>query len=347
MIYIHQTSCISPQLSFPVPDLRRLVESSENQMRVVEPGNYAIPASVLRRMGKAVRIGVGAAIPLLKWAPQAAGIVIGTANGGMEDCIRFLNQIIEYDEGMLTPGNFVQSTPNAIASQMSLLNGNNAYNITHVHRGLSFENAVIDIAMLIKDEPSLTYLLGAVDEISTYNFNIDYLGGWYKKESISNLDLYLSGSEGSIAGEGAALFLVNGISRSAIACIDAIHTFHGKKPDLVFDQLRQFLDKYHCHEKNIDLFISGENGDSRLTGYYQEAEKLLAKETGVARFKHMSGEYPTASAIAVWIACDIFQNQSIPEHMLKKAPSAPGMKQILIYNNYKGVQHSFMLVSKV
>ena len=76
-------------------------------------------------MGKAVRMGLGASIPLLQNNNEPlSGIIIGTAMGGMEDCINFLNQVIDYNEGMLTPTNFVQSTPNAIASQLGLLSNN-------------------------------------------------------------------------------------------------------------------------------------------------------------------------------------------------------------------------------
>jgi hypothetical protein len=48
-------------------------------------------------------------------------MIIATANGGMEDCVKFLNQIIEYNEGLLTPANFVQSTSNAAAARLRSL----------------------------------------------------------------------------------------------------------------------------------------------------------------------------------------------------------------------------------
>jgi hypothetical protein len=346
MMYIHQSTCISPQLSFPEPDLSQLMESVENQLKVIEPEYLGIPAAVLRRMGKAVRIGVGAAIPLLKIAPDPAGIVMGTANGGMEDCIKFLNQIIQYDEGLLTPGNFVQSTPNAIAAQISLLNNNRSYNITHVHRGLAFENAMIDAIMLVKEQPALTYLIGAVDEISTYNFNIDYLGGWYKREKISNRDLYLTNSPASIAGEGAAMFLASGVRESACAVLNGIRIFHSRDQAILKAQLKDFLSEQLSPGEKIDLLISGENGDNRILPYYEAVEEMLDQDTGVARFKHMTGEFPTASALALWMACHSIQRLTLPGHMLKKAAVANRYNKILIYNNYKGIQHGFMLVSK-
>jgi hypothetical protein len=343
MLFIHNISCISPQQSFSDIDLEKLNESVENKLKAIEPSYEGIPLNSLRRMGKAVRISVGAALPLFKNLKKLDGIIIGTANGGMEDCIKFMNQIIQYEEGMLTPGNFVQSTPNGIAAQLGLLQSNNNYNITHVHRGLSFENAVLDAAMMLNEFPDNTYLLGATDEISTYNYNVDYLGGWYKKEIISNKELYTATTPASIAGEGAVMFEVSGKKKGALAEIKAMHMLHSNDVNYVMQELSLFMEK-NCKE-NLDLLITGENGDARFLNYYEAAEKLVDETTPILRYKHMSGDYPTASSQAVWLACQILQQQKYPKHCLKKGASVGPIKTILIYNNYKGEQHSFILVS--
>src|SRR6187431_94090 len=207
MLYIHQSSCISPQESFGQQNPDVLHGPVENKLLAIEPKYENIPAGMLRRMGKAVRMGVGSALPLIKEVDgHINGIIIGTAHGGMEDCIKFLNQIVQYEEDQLTPGNFVQSTPNAIAAQLGLLSQNKGYNITHVHRGLSFENALLDALMLLAENPDHQYLLGAADEISTYNYNIDQLAGWYKREDMQGKKLYEQPTPGSIAGEGVTMF---------------------------------------------------------------------------------------------------------------------------------------------
>ncbi len=345
MFYIHHTTCISPQQTFPAVDLELLYESVNNQLRVREPAYEGIPPGMLRRMGKAVRFGLGAALPLVQKAETLNGIIIGTANGGMEDCIKFLNQIIDYEEGLLAPGNFVQSTPNAIAGQVSMVSRNKAYNITHVHRGLSFEMAVIDAIMHLKDHPSHNYLLGAVDEISAYNFNIDFLAGWYKKEPASSLHLYKTDSPASLAGEGAAMFLVNGSSTGALAKLLGIHTLHTQDVQQVQQQLRQFADQYLPAGESINILLHGQNGDNRLNAFYDAAESIAGDLTTIARFKHMSGEYPTAVAIGCWLACQVLQQQQLPAHMIKRIAVQSGYRNILLYNNYKGVQHSFMLLS--
>lgn len=304
----------------------------------MEPAYEGIPPGILRRMGKAVRMGIGAALPLIKQEPSIDGIIIGTANGGMEDCIKFLNQIIDYEEGMLTPGNFVQSTPNAIAAQMGLLGKNKGYNITHVHRGLAFENALLDAMMTIRENPGNNYLLGAVDEISAYNYNIDLLDGCFKKENITNADLYDTGSPGTIAGEGAAMFMVNGNPENALAAVKAIQTIHTKDETKVGRVMQQFMREHFTGREKADMLLTGENGDVRLLKYYTQIESLFDEHTIIARFKHMCGEYATASAVALWLTC----NNQWPAHMTKKQGTASTVRNIIVYNNYRGLQHAFM-----
>ncbi|MEO6254540.1 MAG: beta-ketoacyl synthase chain length factor [Ferruginibacter sp.] len=346
MLYIHQSYCISSQQTFKDIHVDVLNEPVDRKMLAIEPGYEGIPPGILRRMGKAIRMGVGAAMPIIKNTGPLNGIIIGTANGGMGDCIMFLNQIVQYEEGLLAPGNFVQSTSNAIAAQLGLLSNNKSYNITHVHRGLAFENAVIDAMMQLAAFPGQSYLLGGVEEISSYNYNIQKLTGAYKEEDISNSKLYETDSPGSIAGEGAAMFLVNNKKENAVARLRGIRILHSEDDQLVKEQLQEFITKHVQEGETIDLFLSGESGDSRNLHFYTNAESLLADETTIARYKHMTGEYPTASAVGLWHACQVLQTQDIPQHMFKKRTAKAAYQNILLYNNFKGGQHSFILVSK-
>lgn len=346
MFYIHQTYCISPQRTFPQVDLEILNQPVEKKLLAIEPVYEGIPPGILRRMGKAIRMGVGAAMPILKSNNSLNGIIIGTAKGGMEDCIKFLNQIVQYDEGLLAPGNFVQSTSNAIAAQLGLLSNNKSYNTTHVHRGLAFENAVIDSIMQLSEFPGNNYLLGGVDEISDFNYNIETLAGAYKEEFISNEHLYDTDSPGSIAGEGAIMFLVNDKKQNALAKLQAIQILHSDDHNLVKNALQQFIKAHLPADDTIDLLISGENGDSRTLEFYTNCEELMNTNTAIARFKHLSGDVPTASAFGLWLACHVLQNTDLAAHMMKKPFTTPGRNNILLYNNYKGLQHSFMLIKK-
>lgn len=344
IFYIHHTTCISPQQTFRGADLDILHPPSGNTLKAMEPVYTDIPPAILRRMSKSVRMGVGAALPLLKQLPVPDGIIIGTANAGFEDCFHFLKQIVDYQEGLLSPGSFVQSTPNALAAQLGMLRRNKGYNITHVHLGLAFENAIIDAGMRIREYPGHNYLLGAVDDISPYNYALNFLAGWFKNELPAGVGLYELISPGSIGGEGAAMFLVNGDPTAAIAQLQGIGIIHTEDAALVEQQLKHFLDKHLPPGETIDLLLSGEDGDNRLSKYYVSCEKMMADEVSVLRFKHMCGEYPTASAMALWLSCYFLQKHPIPQHMIKKNLPENVYRNILIYNNHKGVQHSFMLI---
>ena len=345
MLYIHQSSCISPQQTFGDVDIAHLHASANNQMQVIEPAYKNIPPGVLRRMSKNVKIGIAAALPLLQNI-SVDGIIIGTANGGMEESIKFLNQMIEYDEGLLTPGDFVQSTANAVASQISLMASNKTYNSTHVHRGFSFENALLDAIMLIKENPGKNFLVGGVDVISQYNYNIDTLAGCYKGEMISSADLYNTNTKGTIAGEGAAMFIVNDAAENALAKIEAVEMCYSKDASVVKQQLQSFLNKHFKEESQPELLLSGEDGDNRLLEYYEACESLLNDDVTIARFKHITGDYATVSAVAVWLVMYVLQHQALPEHMIKSNGSKKQFEKILLYNCYRQSQHSFILLSK-
>ena len=340
-MYIHQHICISPQHTAGDIDLENIVHSKDGKLVAREPVLEGVPPGMLRRMSKAVRMGVGAGLPIVK-KYNVDGIIIGTANGGMEDCIKFLNQIIDYDEGLLTPANFVQSTPNALAGQLSLATKNHCYNATHVHLGLAFENALIDAKMLLHDHPGTQYLVGGVDEISTYNYNIDFLAGWYNK-TVESDNLYNANIPATIAGEGAAMFLVNDKTENSLAKITGISNIHTTDLEIVKNNFQNFLQEQNFDKTNT-LLVSGENGDTRLNPFYDEIQEMTG-EIPVVRFKHLSGEYPTAASFAVWLACHSLEQQKLPEELYKNDLRPRGFKNVLIYNHYHGKQHSFLLIS--
>lgn len=343
MLYIHKTYCISAQQDLLQDNIELINEPIDKKLLALEPSYEKIPQGILRRMGKSIRMGVGAALPLISETDSVNGIIIGSANAGMDDCVKFLNQMVQYDEGQLTPGSFVQSTGNVIAGQLGLISKNKGYNITHIHLGLAFENALLDAMMQLMTNPSDTYLVGGVDEISPFHYNIEVLAGSYKEEDISNKYLYETNSPGFIVGEGAAMFVVNSSPDDAMAKVAAIKTLHNTEIRLVEAQLKTFLQNNLEAGTEIDLFISGENGDNRTLPFYNACEALLT-DTPVVRYKHMVGDFATASALGLWYACEYLQ-QPVPEQMFKKKSSKTIYRNILLYNNFKGLQHSFILIS--
>jgi hypothetical protein len=344
-MYITDLFAISPQYTFNLEfEKGNWKDNNEKYYSAIEP-NYAtfIPTQQLRRMGKAVKMGIGAALPLLNRNKQCDGIIIGTANGGMEDCILFLNQIQQYAEGLLTPTNFVQSTPNALAGQLAIATKNTGYNMTHVNGSLSFENAILD-AFLFFDEQTenSSLLVGAVEEISTYNYNIDLLAGRFKQEIMPNNELLNSTTDGSVCGEGAAMFVVSNSEENSLAqIIDVSHITTTKFEDLE-ELLAQFLSKNSCDPTDIDLLILGRNGDARHEKWYDHFARKF-ESSACLGFKQLCGEYRTASAFACYLAAQILSTRwPFPTSIRKAIPQK--VRYILIYNHFDGERHGLILL---
>jgi hypothetical protein len=291
-------------------------------------------------------MGVGSALPLLK-DNKVDGIIIGTANGGIEDSLKFLSQIMEYEEGTLTPTHFVQSTYNAIAGQLGMISKNTGYNSTHVQRGHAFEGAVLDAALMLRENPKNTYLVGGVDEISERNHRMETMDGWYKTTAVQSKELYTEDSIGTLPGEGAAMFVVNNNVEGAIAKLSALRMLNTENETLVANQFNHFLAENNLSLADIDLYLSGENGDSRLNKYYNAVEALLDSTTTIAHYKHATGEFQTSTAIATWLICQMLKAQHIPAHFIKTKGTNTALKNVVLYNNYKGAEHSFILLQGV
>jgi 3-oxoacyl-(acyl-carrier-protein) synthase len=349
-MFIKDSVCISPQQTFP-SEFREehLHQHIGNKYFALEPSyDGIISPGVLRRMGKAVRMGVAAGTYILRQHPPVDGILIGTANGGLEDCIKFLNQIVDYDEGTLTPTSFVQSTPNAIAGQLAIAHQNTGYNITHAHGGHSFENALIDASLLFEQGDARSVLVGTLEEISSYNYNIDQLSGLFKQEPTSSTTLLSSGTKGTVSGEGATMFLLE--PKQSVphqARIRSLTTLSHVSPELVRNALSSFLSDCQLKPSDVDTVLLGYNGDRETDRCYDEIRDEFPEHTSLLSFKNACGEYPTASSFAVWVATKILAGAPIPPELKLSSTPDRQAERVLIYNQYQKQQHSLILLEAV
>ncbi len=230
-MFIKATANISPQNTFGTTlPFGKPVEYFTNRLACIEPDykNY-IDAKQIRRMSRIIRMGVAAAIECLQQAnlQQPDAITTGTAFGCLEDTGNFISRMVEFNETLLSPTSFIQSTHNTIGAQIGLMLKCNNYNNAFVHKGFSFESALLDGVMLLKENDAQNVLVGAIDEITNLSFEIINRFGFYKNENISNLSLYNSKSKGTIAGEGASFFLLDNMpSANDYAKLIGLHTFY-------------------------------------------------------------------------------------------------------------------------
>jgi hypothetical protein len=199
----------------------------------------------------------------------------------------------------------------------------------------------------LKENPESGYLLGCTDEISHYNYNIDRLAGWFREEPVLNTDLFQKSARGTIAGEGSFMVWMNNKSTEALAELKAVKTIHSNDPEQVSEALKKFLSENLPENELPGLLLTGENGDERLLPYCDFVESCFDSSVTVGRFKHLCGEYCTASSFAVWLSIQIFATGVVPASLIKKNSTAKPIRHILIYNNYRGRQHAFILVSAI
>jgi hypothetical protein len=254
----------------------------------------------------------------------------------------FLSKMIENKEELLTPTAFIQSTHNTVGAQIALMLKCHNYNNTFVHRGFSFESAMLDAITLLNENFAENILVGSVDEITDTSHVLLSRFGLYRQHYGVNTDLYKQPLKGTIAGEGATFFLLsNQSSDNNYARLAGMDTLY--KPDSTEDIIcfiNDFLQKHNTKVDDIDLLILGENGDSKTDKVYTEIKKKLFADIAEQPFKHLCGEYPTATGFALWLAANIIKTGHTPAHSNVQSP-----KKILIYNHYLTIHHSIYLVS--
>jgi 3-oxoacyl-[acyl-carrier-protein] synthase II len=347
-VFIRSVSCISAQKTFNAEGfLNEPAEYTGTRLTAIEPDyKQFIDPKQIRRMSHIIKMGVAAAKDCLDKAnvEMPGAIITGTAFGCMEDTISFLTRLVEMNEEMLSPTAFVQSTHNTVAAQIALNLKCHNYNNTFVHKGASFESALIDAMMLLNEQEADSVLVGGTDEMVDTSFKVLTRMGLYKRHPISNLELYKEQSKGTIGGEGAVFFLLSDKkSVGDLASLTGVKTLY--KPTDIAGGIIAFLKSNSLSMEDIDLVITGKNGDVRNDAIYEELSNSLFKYTSLANYKHLCGEYPTSSSFALWLAANIIKAAQVPEVVIERQTKTSSPQNILIYNHYQNKYHSLMLVS--
>ncbi len=350
--YISGTSIISAQKTFGTPDfLTEIIDTDSNYLHCIEPSykEFVNPA-MARRMARLVKMSIAASSACLKDADivQPDAIITGTALGCLEDTEKFLLAIIENNEQFLTPTSFIQSTHNTVGAQIALQMKCMNYNFTYVHKGFSFESALIDGLMQLAEGEAKNVLVGAHDEMTDKYFRVCNRIDYWKKEAVSTMQLINSQTMGSIAGEGASFFVLSSEKKAtSYAKLLGVKTIYKpKENNSIEKKLTGFLNEKNLTPDDIDIVIYGINGDNRFDPIYYQLNDSYFKNSTAAYFKHLSGEYQTASGFALWAAAKAIKTQTLPSAMRIGTPKHQSIKNILIYNTFMGTDHSVFLLSQ-
>ena len=328
--YVNGVAAISAQPYREVNFIENISPLTEFLNYADEP-NYKefLPASALRRMSKAVKMGLFTAQKALKSSgiSQVEAIITGTGLGCLADSEKFLSNLIQNDEEFLTPTAFIQSTHNTVAAQIALHLQCNAYNFTYVNGGNSFEAAVLDAFLQIKNNEISNALVGGIDEIATRTH-----------ELLQLVEVIQSSENGAGAkfGEGATFFtLSNNFTDNSYAEIVDVEIRNVLKSKSIEQFVEGFLRNNHLELTDIQLILIGKNSEPKTSEIDQYFDALPQP---IFTYKEFSGEYDTASAYGMLLAAEFLKNQNYP----KKSK----VENILLYNQFLEKNHSLVLFRK-
>ena len=327
--YINSIHCMAPQ------------DASGTFFKISEP-NYAEvlgSSGELRRMSRLVKLGMYASQKCINETAleQMDAIVVGTGLGGVECSDKFLIPLLENESSTHSPTPFIQSLPNSIAGQIALKLKCYGYNMTYVHRGFSFESALMDALMLMEEnDENKNILVGGLDElVDTYIEQMRQAG--YLKEASKPADL------GVVLGEGATFLQISSEPNAQTqAVLKGLRMLYCPENDSeITNEINQLLNDNTLEINEIDFVLIGNCGDKNLDAKLKNvSEKQFANHSKM-NFKEQCGEFHTSSGYALWQAVQLLNN---PEILFDEKPNS--VKNVLIINHYNDINYSIFLISK-
>jgi len=301
-LYISAASTISHQPTFGNAGFSAVLGPVEAASALISPDYKAyIDAGLLRRMSKILRMSVACAKNCIEQAgiEQPDAIVVGTGLGCLQDTEKFLNTSLTV-EGLLPPTSFIQSTHNTMAGQISLSLGNHGYNMTHTQNTLSFEHALLDAAMLLR-EGDRHVLVGAADE------HIDIL---------DDIAAQLSFETPAPLTSGASFFVLsNANTGNAAAQLIDVYTSGGA--EYGNEEIDAFLDRNGLQMGDIDFILhTGVPAAGMPATGAPAAGTPAAGTTRDVDYLSLAGVYPTASAFAMHYAVDVIATDNKVKNVL-------------------------------
>lgn len=349
-VYINAAEAISPQNTFHQEDfLSEIIAPENNRFHCIQPVyKEYISAKLLRRMSKIIRMGVATAKQTLAAAgvENPDGILIGTGLGCVQDTVKFLEQLQENKEQLLNPTAFIQSVHNTVSGQIALLLGCQNYNLTFTQRTLSFENALMDAHLMLNEtSEEKSVLLGGIDELTDQSYQLLEKAGCLKKDT--EADLLESQTSGYYPGEGAGFFaLTNQSSSKNLAEINHLAFHYGELDETGLGEfISAELNKKGLSTEDVDLVMTGSNGDFKGDAIYRILVEKWFPNATTAAYKHLSGEYDTATAFGSWAAVRMIQSGHIPATMLTSDLTQESISRVLVVNHNQGRDYSLLLIS--
>lgn len=349
-IYIQAAAQISAQEPIGNTWFHRPLRFAERYVRSVDPDfkEYINPMEA-RRMGKILKRALATSLHVVRKTgiDKPDAIITGTGLGCIENTEKFLTAMVRDNEMYLQPTYFMQSTHNTISSQIALHLKCNKYNTTYAQRGISFESSLLDAYMQFELGKIKSALVAGHDEMTPdYFVLLDKINYW-KKGEVNEAVLRKSDSIGSFAGEASTCFMLENKRTDFSICeLKGVDLLFNPTPQRIKEAIEEMLAKHNLQIKDIDIVMTGINGDKDNDTVYFQLQQQLFSETPIAWYKHLFGESFTACGLGMFTAATAIQEKLLPvDYLYNRTSALNGIKNILIYNHFQNKDHSLILLS--
>jgi len=291
-----------------------------------------------RRMGKILKRALATSLETIHISglehPEA--IITGTGLGCIENTEIFLNALSKEGEDVLMPTCFMQSTHNTISSLISIHTKTHGYNATYSHKGMSFDGALLDAWTQFQLNQICSALVGSHDEVTPSYFALLQKIGFV-------------GCDKELCGEAAVSVMLSRNADNVLCLLSGIKLAYQPSVDRLRNVLESLLNDAGVSFEDIDVVLTGINGNDVNDKYYFEVSSALFGNIPLLHYKHIFGESYSASGLGFYVAARCLQFGSIPaflyldkSRVLKDKP-----KNILLFNQYEGKNYSFTLLESI
>ena len=271
-------------------------------------------------------------------------IISGTGLGCIENTEKFLYSIWENEEKFLQPSFFMQSTHNIISAAIAIDLKCHGYNNTFVHKGISFESALLDAIIQFRQHKIRTALVGGYDELTPdYYIFFDRIGVYdCSKQDTSNT------KPGCFAGEAAVSMLLHTEKNEQTLCeLNGVEIMYRPSMAQIRENLDKLLVQAGCSLSDIDVIVVGTNSNPANDTIYDNVVTQLFGQLPVMQYKHLFGQSFISSALGTYAASICLHKQLVPAHLLTdRNEPISGIRRILLYNHSQNKSYSLILLSR-
>ncbi len=338
-VYIQSARQISAQQPLSDEWFEHPIIYTEKSVSTLDPkfSDYLSPL-MSRRMCTLLKRAVVVSRLTLKDAgiEKPDAIISGTGLGCIANTEQFLLSIMENNEQFLQPTFFMQSTHNILSATVAIDLKCHGYNNTYVHRGTSFDQALLDALLQFGRGKIGTALVGGYDELTEHYYRFfGRIGRW-------------DFEPGKCFASETAISMLLGNERNpqTLCRIDGAELMYRTSVSQMRETLDRLLSKAGCESKDIDAILTGINTHQQNDAVYHDGMARLFEHCPMMQYKHLFGESFTSSALGVYVAATCLHRQEVPSHLLcAKTEPLRDVRRILVYNHYKNKSHSFILLS--